>query len=208
MLDSILGSHPDIRQLQSRVAHVAHRAGISANTASILAVIFGILSGIEFGRGAIVIAIVLLAISAGLDAIDGTVAREFGGASAFGGVLDLTGDRVVEIFVIVGIAWRDPALSFPALLLVGSWYVNITVFLAVGAALDHRGPKLIEYPPGILERSEALIFFVILAIVESTALTRPLGPILCYAMTALEIVTGAQRLIFGLSMLRTSADPP
>jgi hypothetical protein len=88
------------------------------------------------------------------------------------------------------------------LLLVGSWYVNITIFLAVGAALEHHGPKLIDYPPGILERSEALIFFVVLAIVEASPLLRPLGPILCYAMTALEIATGAQRLMYGIQMLR------
>ncbi|MGH7864995.1 MAG: hypothetical protein ACREQB_08395 [Candidatus Binataceae bacterium] len=75
-----------------------------------------------------------------------------------GGVLDLVGDRVVETAVIIGIAWTRPELYLPALVLVGTWYVNITVFLAVGAALERRGPKLIVYPPGILERSEALIF--------------------------------------------------
>ena len=64
--------------------------------------------------------------------------------------------------------------------------------------------KLIDYPPGILERTEALIFFVVLAIVEAAPLTRPLGPYLCYAMTAMEIATGAQRLIFGMQTLRRS----
>ncbi len=93
-------------------------------------------------------------------------------------------------------------LHFPALMLVGSWYVNITVFLAVGAALDRRGPKLIEYPPGILERTEALIFFAVLAIVEQAAIVRPLGPLLCYLFTAMEIATGIQRLRFGYRMLR------
>ena len=81
--------------------------------------------------------------------------------------------------------------------------MNITIFLAVGAALEGPGKKLIEYPPGILERSEALIFFVVLAIVESAPILRPLGPYLCYAMTAMEIATGAQRLMFGIRMLRT-----
>jgi hypothetical protein len=104
--------------------------------------------------------------------------------------------------VIVGIAWRDPAMYFPAMVLVASWYVNITVFLAVGAALERRGPKLIEYPPGILERTEAIIFFAVLAVVEATAILRPLGPILAYAMTALEVATSAQRLMFGVRLLR------
>jgi len=117
-------------------------------------------------------------------------------------VLDLSADRVVEVCVIVGIAWRDPALYFPALVLVATWYVNITIFLAVGAALEGPSAKLIEYPPGILERTEAIIFFIVLGMVEATPVIRTIGPLLCYAMAALEIATGAQRLQFGLRMLR------
>jgi len=202
MLDSVLSATPDIRNVQSRIARLLFRVGVSANVATMLALVAGIVSGIAFGRGAVMLGLITLAVSAGLDAIDGTIARECAAPSVLGGVLDLTADRVVEIFVIVGIAWRDPALYFPALVLVGSWYVNITVFLAVGAALERRGPKLIDYPPGILERTEAIIFFAVLAIVEATAITRPIGPILAYAMTALEVATGAQRLMFGIRLLR------
>lgn len=203
MLDSVLGANPDIRSVQSRCARLLFRIGIGANVATIAAMLAGIVSGIALGRGDVMLGLIALIVSAGLDAIDGTIARECAAPSALGGVLDLTADRIVETFVIVGIAWRDPALYFPALVLVGSWYVNITVFLAVGAALERRGPKLIDYPPGILERTEAIIFFVVLALVEATAILRPLGPILSYAMAALEVATGAQRLIFGARLLRT-----
>ena len=202
MLDSVLSETQDIRSLQSRIARLLFRVGVSANVATMLALLAGIASGIAFARDGLMVALIALAISAGLDAVDGTIARECATPSVLGGVLDLTADRVVEIFVIVGIAWRDPALYFPALVLVGSWYVNITIFLAVGAALERRGPKLIEYPPGILERTEAIIFFAVLAIVEATAITRPIGPILAYAMTALEVATGAQRLMFGIRLMR------
>lgn len=202
MLDSILGENPAIKSLQSRCARVLYRAGISANAATMLALVTGIAGGVEFGRGNALAGIVALAISAGFDAVDGVIARECASPSAIGGVLDLTSDRVVETFVIVGIAWRDPALYFPALMLVGSWYVNITLFLSVGAALERYGPKLIDYPPGILERTEAIVFFAVLALVEAVGVLRPLGPLLCYAMTALEIATGVQRLAFGLRLLR------
>lgn len=202
MLDSVLGATPDIRNLQSRIARLLFRSGVSANVATICALVAGIVSGVAFARGRVMLGLIALAVSAGLDAIDGTIARECAAPSVLGGVLDLTADRVVEIFVIVGIAWRDPSLYFPALVLVGSWYVNITIFLAVGAALERRGPKLIDYPPGILERTEAIIFFAVLAIVEATAILRPLGPILAYAMTALEVATGVQRLMFGVRLMR------
>lgn len=165
--------------------------GMTPDVATIIGVAVGVVAGVAFGAGAIAPGIAMLALSAAMDAIDGTIARERATATAHGGLLDLCSDRVVEVAVIIGIAWQRPEIHFPAFVLVASWYVNITVFLAVGAALEHKGPKLIEYPPGILERTEALIFFIVLAI------ARPIGPILCWAFTALEIATGIQRFIFG-----------
>jgi archaetidylinositol phosphate synthase len=207
MLDSLLGAHPEVRRFQSAAARALSKIGITADAATLTAVAVGAFSGILFGRGSTMLGIATLALSAGLDAIDGTIARKYEtAATPLGGILDLTGDRVVETAVIVGIAWKNPSLYFPALLLVGSWYVNITVFLAVGAALERGGPKLIEYPPGILERTEAIIFFVVLAIVTATGFLAPLGPWLCYLMAALEVVTGVQRLIFGVQALSARPD--
>lgn len=202
MLDSIFGANPDIRRIQSRCARILFRAGISANVATILAALAGVAAGIAFATAHLTSAIALLAISAILDGLDGTIARECAAPSPVGGVLDLSADRIVEACVIVGIAWRDPGLYLPALVLVATWYVNITIFLAVGAALEGTSAKLIEYPPGILERTEAIIFFIVLGTIESTPLLRPIGPILCYAMSALEVATGTQRLLFGLRKLR------
>jgi archaetidylinositol phosphate synthase len=204
MLDTILGASPAVRRIQSSVARLLNRVGLTANGATIAAVIIGMLAGVSFAMGSVGLGILLLAMSAALDALDGTIARELGGASTpFGGVMDLSFDRVVEAAVIVGIVWRHRELDFYALLLVASWYVNITVFLAVGAAMERTGPKLIDYPPGILERTEALLFFAVLALVVSTPYLAWMGPVLCLGMTALEIVTGAQRFLFGRGQLRS-----
>ena len=202
MLDTIFGANPDIKRAQSQCARALFRLGIRANLATILAATAGIASGIAFASAHVTFAIVALLLSAALDALDGTIARECAAPSPLGGVLDLSADRVVEACVLVGIAWRDPALYFPALILVATWYVNITIFLSVGAALEGPTKKLIEYPPGILERTEAIIFFIVLGVVEATPILRAIGPLLCYAMAALEIVTGAQRLLFGVRKLR------
>ena|SRR5579872_6700453 len=198
MLDTILGANPAIRGIQSSAARLLHRIGVSADVATIAAAIIGVIAGVAFAADHVIVGIVLLAISAILDALDGTIAREFGGSpSLFGGVMDLAFDRVVEAAVIIGIVWLHPQLDFYALLLVASWYVNITIFLAVGAAMERKGPKLIDYPPGILERTEALIFFAALALAESLPYPHWIGPQLCLVMTTLEIVTGAQRFLFG-----------
>jgi archaetidylinositol phosphate synthase len=205
MLDKILGENPDVRRLQSSTARALARIGVSANLATTAALVAGIGAGIAFAVKSPGWGILLLVISAALDALDGTLARESGQPTLLGGVSDLVADRVVESVVIIGIAWPYPALYLPALILVASWYVNITVFLAVGAALERHGPKLIDYPPGILERTEAVIFFVILGAIQSVPFLRAVGPMLCYAMAALEVATALQRFRFGWRMLKSEA---
>src|SRR5262249_46612489 len=205
MLDKILGENPEVRRLQSSTASALAHVGISANLATAAALAAGIGAGIAFAVKSPGWGILLLAVSAPLDALDGTLAGESGQTTLLGGVADLVADRVVESAVIIGIAWPYSALYLPALILIASWYVNITVFLAVGAALERRGPKLIDYPPGILERTEALIFFVILGAIESVPFLRSIGPMLCYAMATLEVATAAQRFRFGWRMLKSQA---
>jgi hypothetical protein len=75
------------------------------------------------------------------------------------------------------------------------------VFLATGAALVRHGPKLIEYTPGLVERTELIIFFVVLALLLQ------FGPWLCYAYTGLELITATQRLLFARRMLSERPKP-
>src|SRR5215472_1630653 len=203
MLDKLLGENSEVRRLQSSTASALAQVGVSANLATAAALAAGVGAGIAFAVKSPGWGILLLAISATLDALDGTLARETGQPTLRGGVADLVADRVVESAVIIGIAWPYPALYLPVLILLASWYVNITVFLAVGAALERRGPKLIDYPPGILERTEALIFFVVLGAIVSIPFLHPMGRMLCYAMAALEVATAAQRFRFGWRMLKS-----
>ncbi|HEV2171509.1 MAG TPA: CDP-alcohol phosphatidyltransferase family protein, partial [Candidatus Binatus sp.] len=120
MLDTILAANPDIKRLQSRCARALFSIGITANVATIAAALAGVAAGIAFATNRVTWAIILLAVSAILDALDGTIARECAAPSPIGGVLDLSADRIVEACVIVGIAWRDPALYLPALILVAT----------------------------------------------------------------------------------------
>src|SRR5215469_13940086 len=205
MLDKLLGENSEVRRLQSSTASALAQVGVSANLATAAALAAGVGAGIAFAVKSPGWGILLLAISATLDALDGTLARETGQPTLRGGVADLVADRVVESAVIIGIAWPYPALYLPVLILLASWYVNITVFLAVGAALERHGPKLIDYPPGILERTEALLFLMVLGAIQSVPFLRAVGPLLCYAMSALEVATAAQRFRFGWQVLQSRA---
>jgi archaetidylinositol phosphate synthase len=200
MLDTIFDSSDAVKSVRSLAASSLYKIGITADRASIGAVSFGLFAGLAFAFEYVRLGTAMLLVSALLDGLDGTVAREHASATPLGGLMDLSFDRIVEAAVILGITLRRPELHLPALVLVTTWYVNITIFLAVGAALDRRGPKLIDYPPGLLERTEAIIFFILLAFSGS------FGPALCYLFAMLEVYTGAQRFIFGFEHL-APADP-
>src|SRR5690349_9030853 len=161
MLDTWLVGKSQLRAAQARAAAILSGAGVRANHVTAAGAVIGTLAGLAFAYRHDAAGLAALWLSAALDAIDGTIARDFESPTAMGGVLDLTADRLVEAAVLIGIAWHRPYLGFAVLIVLGSWYVNITVFLAVGAALE-AGEKLIRYPPGLLERTEALVFFTLL----------------------------------------------
>lgn len=189
MLDSWLEANARIRGVQSRAAALLHYAGLRAGHVTAVSGLSGIVAGFAFAWGHNAAGLAVLWLSALLDAVDGTLARAFEGSTPFGGLLDLSLDRVVEAAVLLGIVWRRPFLDFAALCVLASWYVNITVFLAAGAAAG-AAKKLIHYPPGLLERTEAIVFFTLLVF------SGRLGIYLCYAYAGAEIVTTLQRLGF------------
>ena len=167
------------------------RLGLPADRLTYAAVLLGLVAAglFYFQRGWWAFLVLLL--SGGLDAIDGRVARLGSGPTTWGGVLDLVFDRVVEADVLLGIAVPHPEWHLPALVLAATWYVNLCVFLAVGAASDKHPEKIIAYPPGLLERTEALIFaFVVVAL---PALTPTAG----YVYAGLELLTAGQRFNYG-----------
>jgi archaetidylinositol phosphate synthase len=195
MLDSWLEANQRLRGAQSHAAAILHQVGVRADHATAAGGLLGVLSGVAFSSGHDAAGLAALWLSALLDALDGTMARDFDGPTVFGGVLDLSLDRVVEAAVLLGIVWQRPFLDSAALFVLASWYINITVFLAVGAALG-AGAKLIHYPPGLVERTEAFVLFTLLVFAGS------FGVYLCYAYVVAEIITAIQRLAFARRELR------
>lgn len=175
----------------NRTAQALIDLGATAELLSYIGLAFGTLAGAFFYYGLNINGFACLLVSGFLDAIDGRVARLGEGPTAWGGVLDLTFDRVVEASVLLGIAVPRPELHLPALVLAATWYVNLCVFLAVGAATDTYGEKMIDYPPGILERGEALVFAFVLVAIPSIA------GMAAYVYAILEVITAAQRFSHG-----------
>jgi len=98
-----------------------------------------------------------------LDAADGTLAR-LTQPSPMGAILDITFDRVVEIAVIVALAWRYADARWELVLLAGIIAIAMSLFLSIGAAVANASVKSFHYAPGLGERTEAFICLSLMAL--------------------------------------------
>jgi len=138
------------------VARTLHRAGMTANAVTVLAMLIGVLAALCVMEGWQWTGVTMLWLSGLLDAADGALAR-MTRISPFGAILDITFDRVVEIAMIVALAWRYPEARFILLVLAGTIAVAMSLFLSIAAALRNQSAKSFHYAPGLGERTEAFI---------------------------------------------------
>ncbi|KEZ52724.1 MULTISPECIES: CDP-alcohol phosphatidyltransferase family protein [Metabacillus] len=163
------------------------RAGLTANQVTVLAFIIGSSSGFFVYIGQPFWALAVLWLSGYLDAVDGTMAR-LTKPSGFGTVLDITFDRVVEISVIVGLAFAFPDARLALLLLSVSIILSMTIFLTVGAVSEKQGVKTFYYQAGLAERTEGFILFSLMILLTDHLI------LITYLFFAIELFTAMQRL--------------
>jgi len=191
MLDTYASKPGWLDSSLSATAQALIQRNISANTLSYAALITGVGGGLFFYLHLPAAALLFLLLSGLADAVDGRVARLGKGSTPWGGVLDLVFDRIVEVAILLGIALPYPHLHAPALVLAATWYVNLCVFLAVGAASERQREKVIVYSPGLVERGEGLFFAVFAGFWPEWA--APVG----YVYAGLEVLTASQRFVAG-----------
>lgn len=105
-------------------------------------------------------AFLALLISGFLDTLDGSIARYKNQTTPFGAALDITGDRIVEFSIIMGLYFFSPEeRAINCLLMLGSVLFCITSFLVVGIFTQNHSQKGFHYSPGIIERTETFLLF-------------------------------------------------
>lgn len=177
-----------VQPIIDRTAKLMIQWGLTANRVTLLAFGIGIFSGVFIVWGLPIWAVIALWFSGFLDAVDGSIAREENSTSAWGTLMDITFDRIVELSVIVGLALRYPQARFLLLLLTGGIVFSMTVFLTVGALTDKKGMKSFYYQAGLAERTEGFILFTLMILLHH-ALLWTTGLFL-FA----EVFTGLQRM--------------
>ncbi|QPC48171.1 CDP-alcohol phosphatidyltransferase family protein [Mangrovibacillus cuniculi] len=164
------------------------KLGLSANQVTVIAFIIGSYTGFFIYWDMPFIALFALWFSGFLDVVDGSMAR-LTKPSPFGTVMDVTFDRIVEISVILGLAFRYPDVMWALLLLSVSIIVSMTIFLTVGAVTEKQGMKSFYYQAGIAERTEGFVLFSIMILFPSILLWSTL------LFFAIELFTGMQRFL-------------
>ncbi|MCS1349984.1 CDP-alcohol phosphatidyltransferase family protein [Mechercharimyces sp. CAU 1602] len=193
MLDTHARKH--IEPLFVGSAQLLLKWGLSANQVTWLAFVIGITTGAWLVIDQVWLAVAALWLSGFLDAVDGSMARQTK-TSAWGTVLDITFDRLVEISVIIGLAIRFPVAQLPLLLLSVSIIVSMTIFLTVGALSEKQGVKSFYYQAGLAERTEGFLFFTAM-MVWSKYLA-----LITMLFFIVEIFTATQRLLEARRLLK------
>jgi phosphatidylglycerophosphate synthase len=171
------------------------KLGLTANQATVIGFAIGAFTGVFIYFDLPYIAAFLLWLSGFLDAVDGSMARKTR-PSAWGTLLDVGFDRLVEISVILGLAFRYLESMWVLLLLRVSIIYAMTVFLIVGALSEKKGIKSFYYQAGLAERSEGFILFTLMILI-SDHLT-----FITLIFLIIEVFTTLQRLLEAKKLLR------
>jgi phosphatidylglycerophosphate synthase len=97
------------RRLSRPLSRILLRLGASPNVVTVAGIVLGVAGGVSIGASgtaAVVIGVLLLVLSNVLDCSDGEVARAGFAESKLGHLLDVTGDTVVHLSLLAGIARR------------------------------------------------------------------------------------------------------
>lgn len=185
MLDTHARKH--VQPIVDKTADALLKLGFTANGVTKIAFVIGISSGLLIYLDEPILAVIALWLSGYLDVVDGTIARKTK-PSSWGTLLDISFDRLVEIGVILGLAFRFPDSMWALLLLCASIVIAMTIFLTVGALSDKKGMKSFYYQAGLAERTEGFILFTLMMLF-STYLTA-----ITLIFFAIQIFTISQRL--------------
>jgi phosphatidylglycerophosphate synthase len=146
--------------------------GASADGVTLVGLGFGLTAAglIAAGFAGLLVLVPLLA-SRLADGLDGAVARSRG-KSDFGGYLDIACDFAFYAAIPLAFVLRDPAANGVAgAFLLASFYINGATFLGYailaakrGMETTSRGEKSLYFTAGLLEGTETIAFFVLIAV--------------------------------------------
>lgn len=163
------------------------RAGIKADHLTAFGVLMSGAAAVAIANGALRGGLLLLALTAIPDVLDGAVAKASGTASPRGAFFDSTMDRVADAVLLGGVAWyldsTEPGriALLPMAVLGASLLISYERAKAEALGFDARG--------GLMERAERLILLGFALLFDSLLI-----PVL-WIMLVLTLITAGQRFM-------------
>jgi len=198
MLDRRLRAWKD-RLLGPIALRIGQHVGPGAVT--VAALLIGLGAALSLSRGASGAALALWLMNRFLDGLDGSVARETGRSTDFGGYLDIVCDFVVYASIPLAFAFARPDLALGVGVLLGTFYVNAASWMYLAALLERRGRGAaytgevtqVTMPAGLIGGTETLVLFAVaIAVPAATRATLWLMAVMV-AITTLQRLAWARR---------------
>lgn len=153
------------------------RLGVTANGLTAAGILVALLAGWAIAHGQFDLGLGLIVANRLIDGLDGAVARATR-MTDFGGYFDIVGDFVFYVAVPVGFGFADPSNLVAALILVASFALTGTSFLAFATLAAKRGEETVAhgrksffYNTGLAEGSETIAAFVLMALMPAYFVT-------------------------------------
>ena len=143
---------------------------VSANQITIFGFVLGVGCFLAIATNSLTAALILLGLNRLADGLDGAVARAQS-PSELGAYLDIVADFALWGLLPIGFIILDRDNSVAAAVLLSSFSISMTVFLAFaimaekrGLETDAQGRKSFFYVAGLAEGTETIAFFAIVII--------------------------------------------
>jgi phosphatidylglycerophosphate synthase len=182
------------RRLMQPPAEALVRLGVRADQITIAGLLIGLGAAAAAAAELYMLALMGLLLNRLADGLDGAVAR-LTQPTDRGAFLDIALDFVFYATFPLGFALADPgANALPAAVLLASFVLSGTSFLAFSVIADRRGLKARKYPTkgiyylgGLTEGTETIAFFAAFCLFPSAF------PVLALIFAAGAAITGATR---------------
>lgn len=195
-----------------RVAAVLDRAGISPLALTGAGFASGIAACLTAASGRWDFALALWLTNRLLDGLDGPVARRRG-ATELGGFLDLVADFTVYGGFVVAVAYAVPEARLAGIVLLGTYYVSGTAFLALSSVLERRAHdgldgevaqdgRSLRFVGGLAEGAETVVVYSLICLLPAYA-----GG-LAWTFAAAVAITAGQRVYIAVRILRRPRTAP
>ncbi len=171
----------------------------------------GLLAGlgacVAVAESAWALALVLWLVNRVLDGLDGPIARQRG-ATELGGLLDFVADFVVYSGFVLGVAIAHPGARLACVALLASYVVNNVALLSFSSVIERLGLELgdersLRLTTGIAEGTETIVVYSLFCVIPGSSTTIAWVFAGFVAMTAVQRVADAARMLRHTSRLVT-----